>query len=420
VESSARLRRDIAWNLVPVVLLGAVGLGLNFLIGAWWGAAALGVFNQVTTAFFVFSVIAAGGMQYSALRAIAEVQEDPAKVARTAVGALVPTLVLSSLTAFAFILLSHPISRWLDSDDVAKGMRYAGPGLVFFALNKILFGIVNGLRRMRAFAVYTSLRYTLIGVGLIMARVLAVEPAHLGGIWTFSEATLFVVLLVEFASTVAIRQAGGWVAVAREHIAYGARGVLATLAYEVNSKLDVWMLGVATSDKVVGIYSLAGALWEGVIQLTTALQNNFNPVIARSLAAGKTDEVETLVRSARRWFVPLFIAACVIGAASYPFVVQWVIGKHEFIAGAWPFAILMAGAIVASGYLPFNTMLMMGARPGSQTVFFLLVLAVNFALNSLLVSPFGMIGAAIASATALSASALLLRVMIRMRLGVRI
>ena len=420
MESSARLRRDIAWNLVPVVLLGAVGLGLNFLIGAWWGASALGVFNQVTTAFFVFSVIAAGGMQYSVLRAIAEVHEDRAKVARTAVGALIPTLVLSSLAAFAFILLSHPISVWLDSDGVAEGMRYAAPGLIFFALNKILFGIVNGLRRMRAFAVYTSLRYTLIGVGLILARVLSVEPAHLGGIWTFSEATLFVVLLVEFASTVAIRQSAGWVAVAREHIAYGARGVLATLAYEVNSKLDVWMLGVALSDKVVGIYSLAGALWEGVIQITTAVQNNFNPVIARSLAAGKTDEVETLVRSARRWFVPLFIAACVIGAASYPFVVPWVIGNHEFIAGAWPFAILMAGAIVASGYLPFNTMLMMGARPGSQTVFFLLVLAVNFALNSVLVSPLGMIGAAIASATALATSALLLRAMIRMRLGVRI
>ncbi len=420
MESSARLRRDIAWNLVPVVLLGAVGLGLNFLIGAWWGAAALGVFNQVTTAFFVFSVIAAGGMQYSVLRAIAEVHEDRARVARTAVGALIPTLVLSSLAAFAFILLSHPVSMWLDSGGVADGMRFAGPGLIFFALNKILFGVVNGLRRMRAFAVYTSLRYTLIAVGLVLARVLDVEPAHLGGIWTFSEATLFVVLLVEFASTVAIRQSSGWVAAAREHIAYGARGVLATLAYEVNSKLDVWMLGVALSDKVVGIYSLAAALWEGVIQLSVAVQNNLNPVIARALAAGQAEEVETTVRSARRWFLPLFIAACVIGAATYPFVVPWVIGNREFIQGAAPFAILIGGAVLASGYLPFNTMLMMGARPGSQTVFFCLVLAVNFALNTLLVSPLGMIGAAIASAAALTTSAVLLRAMVKMRLGVRI
>ena len=47
----AKLRRGVAWNLVPVVVLGVVGLGLNFAIGRWWGTSALGVFNQVTTAY---------------------------------------------------------------------------------------------------------------------------------------------------------------------------------------------------------------------------------------------------------------------------------------------------------------------------------------------------------------------------------
>ena len=38
-------------------------------------------------------------------------------------------------------------------------MLWAAPGLFCFAINKVLFGVVNGLRRMRAFAIYTSLRY---------------------------------------------------------------------------------------------------------------------------------------------------------------------------------------------------------------------------------------------------------------------
>ncbi len=77
----SRLRRDVIWNLVPVALLGIVGLGLNFAIGNQWGAAALGVFNQVTTAFFVVSVLGAGGLQYSVLRAVAEAAEDRDRVA---------------------------------------------------------------------------------------------------------------------------------------------------------------------------------------------------------------------------------------------------------------------------------------------------------------------------------------------------
>src|SRR5262245_17971497 len=104
--SDARLRRDIVWNLVPVALLGAIGLGLNFLIGGWWGPDALGVFNQVTTAFFVFSVIAAGGLQYSVLRTVAENPDDREHVAAAAVGALVPTLVLSCATWLGFAALS--------------------------------------------------------------------------------------------------------------------------------------------------------------------------------------------------------------------------------------------------------------------------------------------------------------------------
>ena len=55
-----RLRRDVVWNLVPIALLGVVGLGLNFLIAAWWGAAALGVFNLVSGVATLVSSVVAG------------------------------------------------------------------------------------------------------------------------------------------------------------------------------------------------------------------------------------------------------------------------------------------------------------------------------------------------------------------------
>jgi O-antigen/teichoic acid export membrane protein len=418
--TDARLRRDIVWNLVPVALLGVVGLGLNFLIGAWWGPAALGVFNQVTTAFFVFSVVAAAGLQFSVLRAVAEAPDDREHVARQAVGALVPTAVLSAAATVLFVLLAQPIARWLDSDGVAVGILAAAPGLACFALNKVLLGIVNGLRRMRAFAMYTSLRYLLIATGLLLARGYDVDAYLLAGIWSFAEGCLLLVLLVELVLNVPLRRSRGWVAAAREHLRYGSRGVLATLAYEINSKLDVWLLGVALSDKAVGIYSLASALWEGVMQLGVVLQNNLNPMLARALAAGRKDEVEAIARRTRRWFVPAFVAICMVAAASYPFVVPWLIGNREFVEGAAPFAILLGGAALASTYLPFQTILMMASMPGAQTVFVVIVLVTNCAINLVLVPVLGLEGAAIASATALALSAVLLRFMVRARIGARL
>src|SRR5690349_9352681 len=113
-----RLRRDIGWNLVSVALLGAVGLGLNFVIGGWWGADALGSFTLVTIPFFAFAVTGACGLQFSVLRAIAEQPDDRDRVAVIAVGAIAPGIVLAALVTVIFVAVRHAMGDLLDSQAV--------------------------------------------------------------------------------------------------------------------------------------------------------------------------------------------------------------------------------------------------------------------------------------------------------------
>ena len=428
--ADARLRRDVAWNLAPVALLAAVGLGMNFLIARWWGAEALGVFNLVSIAYFVAAVIGAYGLQYSVLRAVAEAPDERERVAAVVVGALVPSVVLAAGVTGVFLAVRTVISQLLGNAAIADGMLYAAPGLFCFSVNKVLFGVVNGLRRMRAFAIYTSLRYVLIAIGLVLVRTLNVAPAHLAVIWTFAEGGLLLVLAFELVATVALARGAGWRRWTREHVEYGARGVTATLAFEINNKLDVWMLGVAHVDTaLIGVYSLAAALNEGAMQLPIVLANNLNPIMARDLAAGRTAEVETLARRTRRWFVPAFAAACAIGAVLYPIVVPWLLGGSSlsdvsnapaFALGSAPFAILMTGQALSSPYQPFNQVMLMANRPEWHTVLVVLVAAINFSVQLLLIPRFGLHGAALATATAAVCAALLVRRLARARAGVRI
>ena len=221
-------------------------------------------------------------------------------------------------------------------------------------------------------------------------------------------------------ATVTLARGARWRSAARRHLDYGLRGVTATLASEINSKLDVWMLGIAAPNALVGVYSLASSLYEGVTQLAVVVQNNVNPVIARELAADHVPEVAILARRTRRWFVPALVAVCAVSAAAYPIAIPWALGDRAFAAGAWPFAIMMLGIAIASPYLPFIQLLLMAARPGWHTVFIVGTVTVNLVGTLVLIAPLGMIGAAISTASSLVASAILLRVLARSRVGLRL
>ncbi len=419
-EAARKLRTGMAWNLVPVVVLGVVGLGLNFAIGRWWGTGALGVFNQVTTAYFVLASIGSIGINLSVLRAIAQKPEDKSAVAATVVGALIPATILAAIVTVLMLAGRHTIGGWLDSEVVAEGIVYAAPGLACFVVNKLLISVVNGLGRMRAFAIYTTLRYAMIGVSLVIAGALALDEVQLPIIWTITEGTLLVALVVEVLLTVKFSRASGWRPWVAEHLRFGVRGAGATLLFELNSRLDIWILGAAMSDSAVGIYSMAASLAEGVSQLATALQVNVNPTMAADLAAKRTGDVEALVRRSRRWFVPGMVAVCCIAAAMFPIMIPWITGEPAFAAGAIPFAVLMLGLAASSPWMPFNQVLLMGGKPGWHTIYILLSVGANIVLNLLLVPIYGLLGAAIATAIAFVLSALLLIRVSRSLVGVRL
>jgi O-antigen/teichoic acid export membrane protein len=274
---------------------------------------------------------------------------------------------------------------------------------------------------MRAYAVYTSLRYLLIAAAVGIARATELAADHLAAIWTFTEAILLLVMIGELIATIALGRARGWMTWTRHHLSYGARGVLATLAFELNTKLDVWLLGVLISDKAaVGIYALAAALNEGVMQLAGVIQNNFDPVLARRYAEGDLGELHAMIKRSRRWFVPALAAVCAVSAAMFPLIIPRLIGNPAFLAGAVPFAIFMAGLVLASPYLPFAHLLLMAKRPGWHTILLVVAIAVNIAGNLALIPRLGVTGAAISMAATVVTSSLLLAVISRWRLGVRL
>ena len=416
-----RFQRDVLWNFGSLAVLGVSGLALNVLIGRFYGAATLGVFNQVMAAYIVFSQAAVGGVDRSVLRATAERADERERVARVFRGALPPTLVLAGFSTLAFWFTRHWVADGLlESPGVAVGIAWATPGLFFFALNKVMLALTNGVRRMRAFAVYNALRFVLILVGLLLAIALGWDGDRLGFVFTFAEGLLFLVLAGEVGLQLTRARTAGLLRWSRDHLRYGIKSALSGMLLELNAKIDVLMVGYFLDDAQVGIYSFAAILAEGVFQLLVVLQNNYNPLLAQHIAARRFDELREMTRKGKRAAWLLMTAACGAAVIGYPLYVMLVGERGEFWASWLPFGLLMAGMWLAAGYMPFAQTMLMANRPGWHSIMMVGIVVSNALLNFLLIPPLGIVGAAAATGLTLLVSALLLVAMVRWRVGLRL
>jgi stage V sporulation protein B len=415
----ARLDRGVLWNLASLLILGVSGFVMLGLIERLYGSDTLGRFQIVWGLYVVLSQVGVGGLDRSVLRSVSQVRGDPRQVAAQAYGALLPGLVLAAAVALCLVLFRALYADWQQSPAIAEACLYAAPGLFCFSLNKILLGVVNGLERMRAFAIYQSLRYLTMPLGVLLCWQLELPGQQVTLLFSLSEGLLLLVLGVEFLATVGLPRALPW-RLSPGHLRFGARGVLAGVILELNTRLDVVMLGFfLASDGPVGIYSLAVAVAEGVFQVLTVLQNNYNPLLAQGLI-GDRSQLTPLIQRGRRQGFLLLSALGLVAALGYPLGADLLMGDPSYRQGWLPFALLMGATAGAAAWLPFGQILLMGNRPGLHSLYMLSVLLVNGLVNWLLIPPLGLVGAALGTGASLLWSAQALRWLARRSLGVRL
>lgn len=415
-----RFQRDVAWNLASFALLGIAGVLLNVLIGWHYGAGALGVFNQVVAAYILFSMLGTLGLHLSVLRAVVETDGDARATESAVLGALLPAGLVSALVTGCFCLAAAPVARLLDSPAVGSGMWAAAPGLFFFALNKTLLGIENGRRRMRAFATFQALRYLLVLAAFGVLLAWGGPAERLPVVFSVAELLLFPVLLADVSLDVRWWRGRAALAWSARHLRFGAKSVLSGMLLELNSRVDVLMLGFFLADVQVGIYSFAALFAEGFYQLFVVLQNNYNPLLAGHIARRRASELEALVRRGRKAAWLFGAAAGAVAVLVFPTLVSLATSDPAFQESFLPFAILIAGLVLAAGYLPFQGFLAMANLPGWHTVFMFLLVLINAVGNAIAIPIAGVRGAAIATGASFGISVLLLRCMASRLTGMKL
>jgi O-antigen/teichoic acid export membrane protein len=392
-----KLTTDIAWSMGSLVILSASGILINLVIAGYRDAAALGVFNQSYAIYIVASQIAVFGLHYSVMRHAALYDQDPQARGRMLVNAGIFSIILGGGAAGLAFFGAPVIGRLLQSSAVENAVRYAASGLLLFPLNKVILGYLNGLRCMKAFFTLQSGRYILVmaWVSLISASEQPFELSTLGFLVAEAATSIGACLyMLRRGLLPRLILDHSWT---RRHFIFGGKSLLSGIFVELNSRVDVLLVGFFLTDRDVGIYSFAAMLVDGLYHVMAFVRINFNPILVGNLRDRDWVGMRKLLQQTKRYVFPGTAAASLFLILAFWMLTGKVMPEKGLAEGMLPLTILLTGLTLIAAFVPFDNLMLVSGFPGLQTLQHMTLVAANIAFNLAIIPLLGIIGAAAAT-----------------------
>jgi O-antigen/teichoic acid export membrane protein len=388
--TDSKFNIDLLWNFSSFALIAVLGVLVNVVIAKTYGNEGLGVFNQVYAIYLMLSQLAVGGVHLAVQRYIPiysnRVQE------RSTI--LFSSLLISGILSIIIISLAYTFywlpGKLLHSNSVQESYQLTMFGLLFFSFNKVLISFHNGLRNMKAFAIFQLLRYVFLMAGILLVVYLNLGIIYLASSLAISEVFLFIICFLyslKFLSfNLNFSHFNRWNKI---NFKFGNKALAGNFLLDINTKVDVFVIGIFFSDALVGIYSFASTFAEGFMLLPVLVRNNLNPVLAKLKTKSNKQFVSKILKISIRKSFKFIGFFALLGILFFPLVFFiFDINENRFIS--WSiFSTLVLCMGISGGYQPLLMMLNQFGKPMQQTYLIILLFTSNLVLNLALVPLLG-------------------------------
>ena len=420
-EASRKLRADILLNMLSFGFVGASGLFVILAIAKYYSPQVLGTFNLVYSFYLLLSQLVGAGIHFSVLRHISQLAAKQPERVTVILQAGIGAMAVNSVFWIALFLLVRPLLLpFFDAPDLGAGLLFVTPALFFCGLNKVMLNHLNGKEAFVAAAVMNAIRALLLIALLIGCIAAGVGGAALPGVISTAEGMLFIILAIHARKALLAPAGESLSKWAREHLSFGYRSVVGSIFIDVNTRVDILVLGLFSSVGVVGIYSYVAMLTEGFGQFAIVFRTLINPKLTQAHFQHGSAALQAVAVKGRNLgymiLVPLGLSLVVL---YMPIVKLFGFGP-QFEAAFVPFAILMTGLLASIGYGLLLMIFNQVGMPLEQSKLYFFIFASNLMLNLLLVPSFGMEGSAAGTALSYVATVGVMKVMVRRKLGISI
>lgn len=389
-------------NVVGNVVSKVLGFLFTLLLTRWLGVYLYGLFAFGQTVVGSILLFANFGSDLSVVRFLSANRDDPGFQRRVLGLSYLTTLVASTLVGVGVFVLAPTITRYtLDDPTFTPVLRAFTLVVPFVALSRISMNSFQGLE-MPAYQTLVKVlrplsRLLFVGIAVLLgASILGVTVAVAA-----AGLALFVVSLA-----LLVRRTGlsPRFAPSRDELVeyydYSAPLTLSRAGSLLYNRVDIFMVGIFLASSDVAVYNVS-MLLAGVIVMPLAGFNQlFPPVASRLYGDGDYETLESVYQVVTRWS----ITACLIIAAPlflYRREVLAVFGEG-FPAGAAVLVFFAVGQLVNAFSGPSNDLLTMTDHQYVVLVNHWGFGVLNVVLNYLFIQEFGMVGAALATASVLA------------------
>lgn len=161
------------------------GLLIIKIVAIYLGAQGLGQLGQFMSLMSMITILAGGGINTGIIKYVAEFEKDERQLNGYLRAASMITLVVSILLGFALLIAAPKISLWLfNTKEYAAVIRVLAVCQFAIAFTNLLMGVLNGHKRVHAFAIINAASVVIGATGVAVGCALyGMKGAMYGLIW---------------------------------------------------------------------------------------------------------------------------------------------------------------------------------------------------------------------------------------------
>ncbi len=310
---------------------------------------------------------------------------------------------LSILMTISLFLSSHTLAVNVFNKPHLEGvLKLFAVSIPFLVCSQLFFSVFLGLKFMR-YRTYT--KDLLDGILRTVLAIIAIYLGfHLFGVIVATIVTAIGVTLAAFyytsRSVPLLNKSVKFSLEFKELLRFSFPQLFSNALFLGILYTDILMLGIYLPASEIGIYSLAVKISVVGALFLESFSAIFAPFISDLYNRKETEMLSKLFKAVTKWIFTLsFPISLFLMLAAKPILQS--IGP-EFVAGSMALIVLTLGQIINATAGPSELMIVMSGRPIYKLIGNTIVFALNIFLNIILIPKYGILGAAISSATAIS------------------